>query len=182
MLAFCLFLFRSIYSRPTRRATAPHPIRCVSPSCLRESCLNACGTLLETVTSRCCWCTTVVCRCGVGGTHAATSAPLRVPCTWGSGLFVVPPSLRHCWWVRSASKCHPEALANVAAPDRCHEQRRGAAALRIHHWGAVCCGRAWRCGASTEMAVPTPPCIPAIPQLGVMAEMREAWRTWMRVV
>ncbi|KAJ7792759.1 hypothetical protein B0H14DRAFT_2929447, partial [Mycena olivaceomarginata] len=86
MLAFRLFLVRSIYSRPTRRATAPHPIRCVSPSCLWASCLHACGTLLETVTSRCCWCTNVVCRCGVGGTHAATSAPLRAPCTWGSSL------------------------------------------------------------------------------------------------
>jgi hypothetical protein len=51
---------------------------------------------------------------------------------------MVPLLLCHCWWVRSANKFHPEALANAAAPDLCHEQRRGAAALPIHiRWGAV---------------------------------------------
>ncbi|KAJ7841050.1 hypothetical protein B0H14DRAFT_2783579 [Mycena olivaceomarginata] len=180
MLAFCLFLFRSIYSRPTRRATAPHPIRCVSPSCLRESCLNACGTLLETVTSRCCWCTTVVCRCGVGGTHAATSAPLRVPCTWGSGLLW---RLHHC---TTAGGCAVRASVTpkrwrmwqhrIGATSSAGERllsgfTTGVLCVVVGH-GGVAPAQKWQCQRRRAS--------PQSPHLGVMAEMREAWRTWMR--
>ncbi|KAJ7885323.1 hypothetical protein B0H14DRAFT_3431936 [Mycena olivaceomarginata] len=63
---------------------------------------------------------------------------IECPVHLGQRFVTVPPPLRHCWWVRSANKCHPEALANAAAPDRCREQRRRAAALPIHiRWGAV---------------------------------------------
>ncbi|KAJ7745402.1 hypothetical protein B0H14DRAFT_3514543 [Mycena olivaceomarginata] len=76
-------------------------------------------------------------HCGAGGTYAAASAPSSVPCTWGGGL---SRYLRCCATAGGAhvNKCHPEALANAAAPDRCREQRRGAADLPIHiRWGAV---------------------------------------------
>ncbi|KAJ7856103.1 hypothetical protein B0H14DRAFT_2753468 [Mycena olivaceomarginata] len=166
MLTFRLFLVRSIYSRPTRRATAPHPIRCISPSCLWASCLHACGTLLETVTSRCCWCTTVVCRCGVGGTHEATSAPLRALCTWGSGLLwclhycatAVSPPTRWRMWQRRIG-------ATSSAGERL---------LSGFTTGVLCVAPAqkWQCQHC--------PASPQSPQLGAMAEMREVWRTWMR--
>ncbi|KAJ7899512.1 hypothetical protein B0H14DRAFT_2556580 [Mycena olivaceomarginata] len=77
-------------------------------------------------------------------------------------------------WSVVVPLCATTALVNAAAPDRCCEQRRGAAALPIHRWGAVFCGRAGRCGARTEMAVQTPPCIPTSPQLG--ATRRVAYR------
>ncbi|KAJ7846572.1 hypothetical protein B0H14DRAFT_3867669 [Mycena olivaceomarginata] len=86
--------------------------------------------------------------------------------------FVTVLPLRHCWWVCSANKGHPEALANATAPNRCREQRRGTAAVPIHiRWGVVFLWQGREVWRQRGNAAPTRP---ASPQLGAMVETRAA--------
>ncbi|KAJ7331550.1 hypothetical protein DFH08DRAFT_966535 [Mycena albidolilacea] len=109
-------------------------------------------TRYETITSRCCWCTTVACHFSVGGTHAATSATLRVPCNWGSGLLLCPfaPLLRR---IGAASSAGERLLSRFTAGVLCF----------VVGQGGVAPAQKWRCKRR-----------PASPQLGAMAETHDA--------
>ncbi|KAJ7312834.1 hypothetical protein DFH08DRAFT_943401 [Mycena albidolilacea] len=74
----------------------------------------------------------------------------------GQQFVMVPPLLRHCWWRWQMQRRRISAASSAGKR----------LLFRFTFAGVLCfCGRAGMCGASAasaEMAVPTPPCIPAV--------------------